>query len=80
MYGYSTSEIASEAVDQDVVELLVRTVDAEAANNIIGGIYLWGNVGKLPVKKKSGERFFIVANNTPLNDDDGSLVGLICLS
>jgi hypothetical protein len=44
------------------------------------GIYLWGNVGKLPVKKKSGERFFIVANNTPLNDDDGSLVGLICLS
>ncbi|KAG2565333.1 hypothetical protein PVAP13_7NG000600 [Panicum virgatum] len=36
--------------------------------------------GKFPVKKKSGERFFIVVNNTPLYDDDGSLVGLICLS
>jgi hypothetical protein len=40
MYGYSTSEIASEAVDQDVVELLVHPVDAEAANNIIGNIFM----------------------------------------
>lgn len=36
--------------------------------------------GKFPVKHKSGERFNIVASNTPLYDDDGSLVGLICLS
>jgi hypothetical protein len=36
--------------------------------------------GKFPVKNKSGERFFIVVNNTPLYDDDGSLIGLICLS
>ncbi|CAD6255414.1 unnamed protein product [Miscanthus lutarioriparius] len=77
MYGYSTSE----AVGQDAVELLVHPNDAEAANNIIGNIFMgkcWR--GKFPVKKKSGERFFIVANNTPLYDDDGSLVGLICLS
>ncbi|XP_008677879.1 uncharacterized protein [Zea mays] len=77
MYGYSTSE----AVGHDAVELLVHPDDAEAANNIIGNIFMgkcWR--GKFPVKKKSGERFFIVANNTPLYDDDGSLVGLICLS
>ena len=36
--------------------------------------------GKFPVKHKSGERFSVVVNNTPLYDDDGSLVGLTCLS
>lgn len=77
MYGYSTSE----AVGHDAVELLVHPDDVDAANSIIGNIFMgkcWR--GKFPVKKKSGERFFIVANNTPLYDDDGSLVGLICLS
>ncbi|OEL32485.1 Serine/threonine-protein kinase CTR1 [Dichanthelium oligosanthes] len=77
MYGYSTSE----AVGHDAVDLLVHPDDVDAANNIIGNIFMgkcWR--GKFPVKKKTGERFFIVANNTPLYDDDGSLVGLICLS
>jgi hypothetical protein len=77
MYGYSTSE----AVGHDAVELIVHPDDIDAANNIISNIFMgkcWR--GKFPVKKKSGERFFIVANNTPLYDDDGSLVGLICLS
>ena len=36
--------------------------------------------GKFPVKHKSGERFSVVVNNTPLYDEDGSLVGLTCLS
>jgi hypothetical protein len=36
--------------------------------------------GKFPVKHKSGERFSVVVNNTPLYDDDGNLVGLTCLS
>ncbi|XP_062182545.1 uncharacterized protein LOC133886748 [Phragmites australis] len=77
MYGYS----ASEAVGQVAIELLVHPDDAAAANSIIGNIFMgkcWR--GKFPVKNKSGERFLIVANNTPLYDDDGSLVGLICLS
>ena len=68
-------------VGHNVVELLVHPDDVDAANSIIGNIFMgkcWR--GKFPVKKKSGERFFIVVNNTPLYDDDGSLVGLICLS
>ena len=36
--------------------------------------------GKFPVKNKSGERFLILIHNSPLYDDDGSLVGLIGLS
>ncbi|TVU23497.1 hypothetical protein EJB05_25868 [Eragrostis curvula] len=77
MFGYT----ASEAIGQDAVELLVHPDEATAANSIIGNIFMgkcWR--GKFPVRKKSGERFFIVANNTPLYDDDGTLVGLICLS
>lgn len=31
-------------------------------------------------QKKSGERFCVLADGTPLYDDDGSLVGLICVS
>ena len=77
MYGYS----ASEAVGRNAVELIVHPSDFDAANNLIQTIFTgkcWR--GKFPVKKKSGERFFMFIHNTPLYDDDGSLVGLICLS
>jgi hypothetical protein len=36
--------------------------------------------GKFPVKNKMAERFTAVATNTPLYDDDGALVGIICVS
>ncbi|KAL5205067.1 hypothetical protein ABZP36_009938 [Zizania latifolia] len=77
MYGYSVPE----AVGQDALGLVVHPSDYGAANDIIQNIFMgkcWR--GKFPVKHKSGERFYVVASNTPLYDDDGSLVGLICLS
>ncbi|KAM0880460.1 hypothetical protein ACQ4PT_033565 [Festuca glaucescens] len=77
MYGYS----ASEAISRDAVELIVHPTDFDAANIVIQNIFMGKCFrGKFPVKNKSGERFFIVVNNTPLYDDDGSLIGLICLS
>ncbi|XP_049935972.1 probable serine/threonine-protein kinase SIS8 isoform X2 [Nymphaea colorata] len=36
--------------------------------------------GQFPVKKKSGERFSAIASDTPLYDDDGRLIGIICVS
>lgn len=36
--------------------------------------------GQFPAKNKMGEKFLVVATNTPFYDDDGSLVGLICVS
>lgn len=36
--------------------------------------------GQFPVKNKMGERFLAVATNTPLYDDDGTLIGIICVS
>ncbi|KAM0841290.1 hypothetical protein ACQ4PT_059130 [Festuca glaucescens] len=77
MYGYS----AEEAVGQNAVELIVHPADYDSAKVVIQNIFMgkcWR--GKFPVKNKSGERFFISVHNTPLYDDDGSLVGLICLS
>ena len=36
--------------------------------------------GQFPVKNKKGEKFLAVVTNTPFYDDDGSLVGIICVS
>ncbi|CAM0876337.1 unnamed protein product [Alopecurus aequalis] len=77
IYGYS----ASEAIGRRAVDLLVHPADVDAANIVIQNIFMGKCFrGKFPVKNKSGERFFIVVHNTPLYDDDGSLIGLICLS
>ncbi|KAM3278247.1 hypothetical protein ACQJBY_045856 [Aegilops geniculata] len=77
MYGYS----ASEAIGQDAIELIVHPTDFDAATVVIQNIFMGKCFrGKFPVKNKSGERFFIVVHNTPLYDDDGSLIGLICVS
>lgn len=37
-------------------------------------------IGQFPAKNKMGEKFLAVATNTPFYDDDGSLVGIICVS
>ncbi|CAO2207442.1 unnamed protein product [Urochloa humidicola] len=77
LYGYPSTE----AVGQDITRLIVHPDDIPALNSIIGNIFTgkcWR--GNFPVKKKSGDRFFVVADATPLHDDDGSLMGLVCLS
>ncbi|KAG5240270.1 serine/threonine-protein kinase pakF [Salix suchowensis] len=77
LYGYS----AAEALGQDAIELLIDPRDHAVANGIIQRVSMgekW--TGKFPVKNKMTERFTAVATNTPLYDDDGALVGIICLS
>ncbi|KAM0951195.1 putative protein kinase TKL-CTR1-DRK-2 family [Dioscorea sansibarensis] len=77
LYGYS----AAEALGQDAIELLVDGRDFDVANNIIHRITLGESwTGKFPVKNKQGERFLAMVTNTPFYDDDGSLVGIICVS
>ncbi|KAF5195571.1 Serine/threonine-protein kinase EDR1 [Thalictrum thalictroides] len=77
LYGYS----ASEALGQDATELLTDAQDFEVAKNIVQRIILGESwTGQFPVKNKLGERFFAVTTNTPFYDDDGSLVGVICVS
>lgn len=77
LYGYS----ASEALGQNATELLTDTRDFDVANDVIQRITMGESwTGQFPVKNKVGERFVAVTTNTPFYDDDGSLVGIICVS
>ncbi|KAK7329567.1 hypothetical protein VNO77_23737 [Canavalia gladiata] len=77
LYGYAADEVLS----QDGIELLVDPRDFGLANdmfNLVKRGESWN--GQFPMKNKMGERFLAVATNTPFYDDDGSLIGIICVS
>lgn len=51
------------------------------ANNVVHRVTMGESwTGPYPVKNKMGERFTAVATSTPFFDDDGTLVGIICVS
>lgn len=77
LYGYSPAE----ALGMDVIELLVESRNGPMANEILQRVAMGESwTGVFPVKNKRGDKFPIVATNTPFFDDDGSLVGDICTS
>ncbi|KAG9143947.1 hypothetical protein Leryth_022966 [Lithospermum erythrorhizon] len=77
LYGYSPSE----ALGQDAVKLLTDSRDFTVAKNIVQRASVGENwTGRFPVKNKRGDRFIVVATNTPFYDDDGGLAGIICVS
>lgn len=77
LYGYS----AAEALGRDAIELLVDPRDSSVANNIVQRVTMGESwTGQFPVKNKMGDRFSAVATNTPFYDDDGTLIGIICVS
>ncbi|KDP27910.1 hypothetical protein JCGZ_18990 [Jatropha curcas] len=77
LYGYSSAE----ALGQDAIELLVDPQDFSVANGIVHRVTMGESwTGQFPVKTKMGDRFTAVATNTPFYDDDGTLVGIICVS
>lgn len=77
LYGYT----ASEALGQDVIELLSDVRDFGVASNIVHRVATGESwTGQFPVKDKRGNRFLAVATNTPFYDDDGALVGIVCVS
>ncbi|KAK7388003.1 hypothetical protein VNO78_22803 [Psophocarpus tetragonolobus] len=77
LYGYT----AEEVLGQDGIELLVDPRDFALANDTVNRVMMGeGWTGQFPVKNKTGEKFLAVATNTPFYDDDGSLVGVICVS
>ncbi|CAM8940570.1 unnamed protein product [Rhodiola kirilowii] len=77
MYGYT----AAEAIGQNVIKLLTDCQDYSSASNIIDKVVKGESwTGIFPVKNKAGKRFQILATDTPFNDDDGELTGLICVA
>ncbi|CAK8531557.1 unnamed protein product [Lathyrus sativus] len=77
LYGYT----AEEVLGQDGIEVLVDSSEFELANDVFNRVKMGESwTGQFPVKNKTGDRFVAVATNTPFYDDDGSLVGVICVS
>ncbi|XP_047980353.1 serine/threonine-protein kinase BCK1/SLK1/SSP31-like isoform X1 [Salvia hispanica] len=77
LYGYSSEE----AIGSDALEIITDPQDHGAANEILRRGAMGENwTGLFPVKTKSGIRFSIVATNTPMYDDTGLFVGVICVS
>ncbi|XP_057546319.1 serine/threonine-protein kinase 1-like [Amaranthus tricolor] len=77
LYGYS----AAEALGKDICALIVDGRDISVADNIINRVRLGESwTGQFPVRDKKGHKFLVVATNTPFHDDDGTLIGVICVS
>nr|GMD89275.1 probable serine/threonine-protein kinase DDB_G0272254 isoform X2 [Ipomoea batatas]GME06227.1 probable serine/threonine-protein kinase DDB_G0272254 isoform X2 [Ipomoea batatas]GME20160.1 probable serine/threonine-protein kinase DDB_G0272254 isoform X2 [Ipomoea batatas]GME20161.1 probable serine/threonine-protein kinase DDB_G0272254 isoform X2 [Ipomoea batatas] len=77
LYGYS----AAEALGQSIMDLLVDPRDFNMAGDIISRVCVGESwTGQFPVKNKLGIRFSVMTTNTPFYDDDGTLIGLICVS
>ncbi|KAL0368165.1 UNVERIFIED_CONTAM: Serine/threonine-protein kinase EDR1 [Sesamum calycinum] len=77
LYGYSSEE----ALRQNGIELLTDPRDFSVASDIVYRVTMGESwTGQFPVKNKRGDRFVIVATNTPFYDDDGTLIGIICMS
>ncbi|VYS69809.1 unnamed protein product [Arabidopsis thaliana] len=77
LYGFS----ASEALGKDPIDILVDVQDASVAQNITrrcSSGESW--TGEFPVKNKAGERFSVVTTMSPSYDDDGCLIGIICIT
>lgn len=77
LYGYSPGE----ALGQNAIELLTDAQDHAVASNIVHRVTMGEHwTGQFPVKNKKGDRLLVVATNTPFYDDDGTMVGVICVS
>ncbi|KAI7749733.1 hypothetical protein M8C21_015588 [Ambrosia artemisiifolia] len=77
LYGYT----ADEALTKSPIELLVEPNDYPLADAIIQQSTKgesWS--GQVPVRNKRGERFVVLATHTPFRDENGNLIGVICVS
>ncbi|CAH8356640.1 unnamed protein product [Eruca vesicaria subsp. sativa] len=77
LYGYS----AAEALGENPIDILADNRDAACAMNIARRCVCGESwTGEFPVKTKSGERFSAVTTCSPFYDDDGTLIGVICIT
>nr|XP_043614171.1 dual specificity protein kinase splB-like [Erigeron canadensis] len=77
LYGYT----AAEALGRCANELLVEPDDIHLADAILRRTVrgeCWS--GQFPIRNKQGEKFVIIATNTPFRDENGMLIGVICVS
>ncbi|XP_004295075.1 PREDICTED: uncharacterized protein LOC101306026 [Fragaria vesca subsp. vesca] len=77
LFGYSVAEV----LGQNALELLADpqafVVGQDLVQRLTNG-ESW--TGQFPVKNKMGETFLAITTNTPFCDDDGTFIGVICVS
>lgn len=77
LYGYT----AAEALGENPINVIADDRDAAFAMNIARRCVRGESwTGEFPVKSKSGERFSAVTTCSPFYDDDGTLIGIICIT
>lgn len=78
LYGYT----AAEAHGRTPIDLLADPEDYAVGYSILNRTLTTGEnwTGQFPVKTKRGERFEVICTNSPFYDDNGKLVGVICVS
>ncbi|KAI3991525.1 hypothetical protein MKX01_017144 [Papaver californicum] len=77
LYGYS----ASEVLGRHIKDIILEECDANAENEIIRRNQLGENwTGLFPGRNKQGRLLHVFATNTPFYDDNGTLVGILCVS
>lgn len=77
LYGYT----AAEAHGKTPLELLADYQDHVVGYDIMRRTLAGESwTGQFPIKTKKGERFTVVATNTPFYDNNQKLVGVICVS
>ncbi|KAI3994982.1 hypothetical protein MKX01_019796 [Papaver californicum] len=77
IFGYS----APEALGQNINGLIIEERDFDAANEIIQRSASGKNwTGIFPIRNKQGRAFQALVTCSPLHDDSGTWVGLICLT
>ncbi|RZC57920.1 hypothetical protein C5167_005221 [Papaver somniferum] len=74
LYGYS----ASEAIGRDVLHLVAEEQVYKDGKEIVDRSAMGESwTGLFPVINKQGRRFLVIATNSPLYDDCGTLIGFI---
>ncbi|KAI3512375.1 hypothetical protein L1887_19690 [Cichorium endivia] len=77
LYGFTPAE----ACGKIVTELVVEPKDASIANYLLERTVngeTWA--GEFPITNKRGEKFVVIATNTPYRDETGGLLGGMCIS
>ncbi|CAI9267722.1 unnamed protein product [Lactuca saligna] len=77
LYGFTPDEVYGKTP----TELLVEPKDASLCDDLLERS-LKGETwtGEFPIKNKKGERFVVIATNTPFRDEIRGIIGGLCIS
>ncbi|XP_024984291.1 probable LRR receptor-like serine/threonine-protein kinase At1g29720 [Cynara cardunculus var. scolymus] len=76
-YGYTAAETLGKAITDLVIEPKDVSIALDVLREMMKG-ESWS--GEFPVRNKRGERFLVFGSNRPFHDENGTIIGIICVS